>query len=90
MIVIINSPPESFLSSLNRLEQIPTGSYICYMGMKKPEYKYYIQVGRQLVMSLNLQTGNIAQHTREGNGTGIYDLKYATIKQIEINTHEHH
>ena len=89
MTVIINSPPESFLTGLNRLEQIPTGSYICYMNMKKPEYQYYIQVGRQLVMALNLQTGNISEHTREGNGTAIYDLKYATIKQIEINTREH-
>lgn len=85
MTVIINEPPESFLAKIDRLERIPTGSYIGYMSMKAPEYKYYIQVGRQIVMALNLSTGNISEHCREGNGTAIYDLKYASIKQIEFN-----
>lgn len=87
MIVIINDPPESYLNKIERLDKIPTGSYICYMNMKKPEYQYYIQVHRNLVMAINLKTGNISEHTREGNGTGIYDLKIATIKQIEFNIH---
>ena len=85
----INDPPDSFLNQFKTLGTIPNGSYFCYMGMKKPEYMYYIQVSRDIVLSINLKTGNMAEHTPQGNGTAIYDLKYASIKHIEINVNYH-